>query len=75
MSEHEKDCCKTCDESGCTSQKVDEIHRAIVGTTEKTGLLARTEKLESRVKLHDIATGSALLGIVSYAFHTITKVS
>lgn len=62
-----------CSKCGPTHKKLNEIHEAIVGTTEKSGLVGRTEKLEKNVSTTNKIIGAALFGIVGFAFQVLTK--
>ena len=61
--------CAQCDSTG---ERLKEIHEAIVGTTEKSGLVGRTEKLEKAVGINTRIIGLAVLAVAGFAFDQIT---
>jgi hypothetical protein len=65
------DPCKSCGSSVTTEQRLSEIHEAIVGTTEKSGLVGRTERLEQKVSTNTHVIGLAVLALVGFAFDKI----
>ena len=62
--------CTDCTE---TRERVAEIHKAIVGTPTRSGLIARTERLEREAARNTKIIGAAVLAIAGYAFQTLTK--